>query len=272
MINAAAIILNGVFDILLLPFRPFPHLWGLLFISLLSGLGMIMVFRLVSNQDKISRLRRRMGGCILGILLHLSNPLTVMEFAGKLIWSNTVYLLYLIKPLIVIAIPLMLVWGQLDARYGAAAMDKEDPVTVTIFYEDGLPVRGSLEIGVSGLELIPPVVLIDTLDEASFRVLPVGDFHRTLEIEGVSIQVGRTESWNGCRILRGFDSGSSLKRLFCPWIGKADKTEGSPASGCYSLPDVRYGVLGGHWYWIAVFLVFSTLSAIIGAKVFNVKI
>ena len=116
--NIAGSILNGFFDILLLPFRPLPHFWGLLFISLLSGLGMITVFRLVSNQEKISRLRRRMGGEILGILLHLSNPLTVMKFAGKLIWSNTVYLVYLMKPLIVMAIPFMLVWGQLDARYG----------------------------------------------------------------------------------------------------------------------------------------------------------
>ncbi len=270
--NTAGIVLNGFFDVLLMPFRSLPHFLGLLFISLLSGLGMITVFRLVSNQEKISRLRRRMGGEILGILLHLNNPGTVMKFAGKLIWSNTVYLVCLLKPLLVLAIPFMLVWGQLDARYGSAEMDENDPLTVTVFFEDGLPARDNLEIGVSGLELIPPVVLIDTLDEASFRILPEGDFLHCLGIGGTSIQVGRTGNWNGCRILRGFDSGSSLKRFFCPWIGGVDQTEGGPDSGWYSMPVVRYRVLGGHWSWIAVFLVFSSLSAIAGVKVFKVKI
>ncbi len=272
MTNAAGILINGFFDILLIPFRTLPHFWGLLFISLLSGLGMIMVFKFVSNQDKILRLRRRMGGEILGILLHLSSPGTVMNFAGKLIWSNTLYLGYLLKPLLVIAIPFMLVWGQLDARYGSAVMDESDPVTVTVFFENGLPLKDSLQIGVSGLELIPPVLFIDTLDEASFRILPLGDSLPNLKIEGVSIQVGRTGSWNGCRIHRGFDSGNSLKRLLTPWIARVDRMPEGPGSGYYSLPDVRYGVLGGYWSWIAVFLLFSSLSAIAGAKFFKVKI
>jgi len=273
MINTIRTILNLFFDILLLPFRSFPHFWGLLFISLLSGLGMITVFRLISNQEKISRLRRRMGGCILGILLHLSSPGTVMKFAGKLICSNTVYLVYLLKPLLVMAIPFMLVWGQLDARYGSAEMDYMYPLTLSVFFEDGLPPRDSFEIEASGLELIPPVVLIDTLSEASFRVLPEGDTLRSLEICGTSIQVGRTGNWNGCRILRGFNSrGSIITSFFRPWILKVNHVEYGPDSGWYSLPDVRYGVLGGHWSWIAVFLLFSSLSAIIGAGVFKVKI
>ncbi len=273
MMNTAGNILNGFFDFLLLLFRPFPPFWGLLFISLLSGLGMIMVFRLVSNQEKISRLRRRMGGELLGILLHLSSPVTVMKFAGELIWSNTLYLIYLLKPMLVMAIPFMLVWGQLDARYGSTEMDDDYPVTVSVFFEDGLPDRESLEIGVTGLELIPPVVFIDTLDEVSFRILPYVDSLRSLEIDGTSIQVGRTGRWNGCRILRGFNSdGSLISTFFRPWIVRVERSEDSLLSGWYSLPDVRYRVLGGHWSWIAVFLVFSSLSAIAGAKAFKVKI
>ncbi len=272
MMNAAGSLINALFDLLLLPFGALPHIWGLLFISLLSGLGMITVFRLVSKQDKISRLRRRMGGEILGILLHLSNPGTVMKFAGELIWSNAVYLAYLLIPLLIMTIPFMIVWGQLDARYGAAEMDVNDHVTVTLFFNDGLPERSSLEIEVSALELVPPVVFIDTLDEASFRILPDGASPRYLQIDGVSIQLGRIGGWNGCRVLRGFDSGNSLRRLFNPWIIRVDQIRGGALSGYYSLPDVRYGILGGHWSWIAVFLLFSSLSAIAGAKVFKVKI
>lgn len=272
MINAAASLINVFFDVLLLPFGSLPLIWGLLFISLLSGLLMIVVFRSVSNQEKISGLRRRMGGEILGILLHLTNPLTVVKFAWKLIWSNTVYLAYLLKPLLFMAIPFMLLWGQLDARYGAAEMDVNDHVTVTVFFEDGLPERSSLEIEVTSLELVPPVMFIDALDEVSFRVIPDGVSPRILLISGVSIPLGRIGSRNGYRILRGFDSGSSFRRLFSPSIVRIDQIRGGAVSGYYSLRDIRYGILGGHWSWIAVFLVFSSLSAIAGAKILKVKI
>jgi hypothetical protein len=233
---------------------------------------MILVFSRFSNQKRISRLRKRMGGEALGILLHVSNPGTVMTFAGKLIKSNTIYLGYLLKPLLVIAIPFMLVWGQLDARYSTGGIDENYPVTVTVQYANDLPERENLDIKVTGVELIPPVVTVDTLDEMSFRILSEGDTPGSLKIGGTVIQVGRTGNWNGCRILRGFDSGGSLKRLFCPWIGRINQTEEGPVSGWYSLTDVRYGILGGHWSWIAVFFVFSTLSAIVGAKLFKVKI
>lgn len=272
MINIAGSLLNGFFDILLIPFRIFPPFWGLLFISLISGFGMILVFSRVSDQKKIARLRKKMGGEVLGILLHVSNPGTVMIFAGKLIKSNTIYLGYLLKPLLVIAIPFMLLWGQLDARYSTGSMNEDYPTTVTVQYENGLPASENLNIKVTGLELIPPVVTVNTLDEASFRILPEGDTLRSLEIGGTVIPVGRTGSWNGCRILRGFNSAGSLKRFFSPWIGRIDQTEEGPGSGWYSLPDTRYGILGGHWSWIAVFLVFSTLSATAGAKLFKVKI
>jgi len=272
MISIAASVLSGFFDIILLPFRMLPPFCGLLFISLVSGLGMIFVFSRVSNQKKISRLRKRMGGEVLGILLHVSSPGTVIRFAWRLICSNTLYLAYILKPLLVIAVPFMLVWGQLDARYSTEGMKKDLPITVTVQYGNGLPARENLDIKTTGVELIPPVVMVDTLDEASFRMLPESDNLRSLEIGGTVIRVGRTGNWSGCRILRGFDSGGSLKRLFCPWIGRINRTEEGPGSGSYSLPDVRYGVLGGYWSWIAVFLVFSTLSAIVGARVFKVKI
>lgn len=259
-------------DILLIPFRSLPSLWGLLFISLLAGLGMISIFRLTSNQDKISRIRKKMMGDILGILLHVSSPVTVMRFAGRLIWRNTRYLMYILKPLVVIAIPFMLIWGQLDARYGTDTGDQNTPVTVTVEYENSLPERDEITVIGSGIEIIPPVVMVDTLRQISFRIEFEEGVIGRLDVNGTSAIAGETGLWNGAIILRGFDGGNSLKRLFCPWVSRAVVSDAGPISGWYSLKDVRYRVLGGHWSWIAVFLVFSSVSAIAGAKIFDVKI
>ncbi len=270
--NIIGSLLTMVLDILLLPFRSLPSIWGLLFISLLTGIGMISIFRLTSNQEKISRLRKKMLGEIFGILLHVSSPATVMKFAGRLIWSNTLYLLYIIKPLLVIAIPFMLIWGQLDARYGTDIVDQNTSVTVTVEYEDSLPERDNITLIGNGIEIIQPLVMVDTLRQVSFRIILEDGTIGSLDVNGTSSTVGKTGTWNGALILRGFDTENSLKRLFCPWVDKGVVSGDGPISGWYSLKTVRYEVLGGHWSWLAVFLVFSSISAIAGAKIFDVKV
>lgn len=270
--NIIGSILTLFLDIILLPFRSLPSIWGLLFISFLAGFGMISIFRLTSNQVKISLLRKRMLGEVFGILLHISSPASVMRFAGRLIWSNTLYLLYILKPLLVIAIPFMLIWGQLDARYGTDIADRNTPVTVTVEYGNSLPERDEIDVAGTNIEIIPPFVMVDTLRQFSFRIILEDDMIGSLDINGKSYSMGATGLWNGAIILRGFDSSNSLKRLFCPWIDRAVLEDDGTVSGWYSLKAVHYAVLGGHWSWLAVFLVFSSVSAIAGAKIFNVKI
>jgi len=270
--NIIGSVLTLVLDTILIPFRYLPSIWGLLFISLLAGLGMISIFRLTSNQEKISHLRKKMLGEIFGILLHASSPVIVMRFAGRLIRSNTLYLLYIMKPLLVIAIPFMLIWGQLDARYGTDTVDWNTPVTVTVKYENSLPERDDINVIGSGIEIIPPVVMVDTLKQISFRIVFEEEMIAILNINGTESTVGATGLWNGAIILRGFDGSNSLKRLFCPWICLPMLEDAGPVSGWYSFQTARYSILGGHWSWIAVFLVFSSVSAISGAKIFNVKI
>ncbi|MFO8183675.1 MAG: hypothetical protein R6U39_05825 [Candidatus Aegiribacteria sp.] len=268
----ATAVINGVFDALLFPLGWLPPIWGLLMISILSGFGMIAVFKAVSDQDGISRLRRRMGGEILGILLHVSSPAAVMKFAGRLIWSNTVYLAILLKPLLVMAVPFVLVWGQLDSRYGAKGIPEDSPVTVTLQYDAEMPERDRLGISADGLELVPPVVMIDTLGQASFRVAALEGGRGRLDLDGLTAVVGSTAGWSGSRVIRGFDAAPSFWSLFTPRVDVVRGVPEGPESGWYSLPGVDYGILGWHWSWEAVFLVFSMISALVGARLFKVRI
>lgn len=265
-------IFNGFFDLILLPFESLPPFWGLLFVSMLSGLGMIFVFKSVSDQKKIARVRKRMAGEIMGILLHVSSPGTVLRFAGSLIRSNTVYLGYLLKPLLVIAVPFMLVWGQLEARYGALPMEPDEKVTVTVQYSDEeYPARENLGITANGLEIVPPAVMVDTLHQVSFRVKPKDHGEREVCFSGHCVPTGRLDGRSGTRVLRGFDAEGTIWNLFTPHIEIVDKRMEMPRSGWYSLNHADYNILGWHWSWIAVFLVFSMIAALAGAKILKVK-
>lgn len=265
-------LISHLFDLLLLPFRALPPFWGLLFLSVLSGLWMILVFRAVSDQRRIAVLRKRMGGEVLGILLHVSRPGTVALFAGRLIASNTIYLWHLLRPLLVIAIPFALTWGQLEARYATDTLsDSTDPVTYTLSYRE-LPPRDSLDICGDGISFYGPTVMVDTLREASFRIVALNAAPKTLSAGALTIPVGRTADWNGATLSRGFRVDHSLERLFRPWLSSAPELDDAPIAGDMSLPGTSYGVLGGHWSWAVVFLVFSSLAAIGGAIVFKVRI
>jgi hypothetical protein len=272
ILNHLGTVLRLLFDALLLPFRALPPFWGLLFLSLLAGIGMIHVFGRISDQNEIARLRKRMTGEVLGILLHVSRPSTVLRFAGRLIVSNFVYLWHIFRPMLVIALPFVLIWSQLEARYSTVDLSGDrDPVTVTLSYTN-LPRIEQRAIDGSGILFVGPVMQVDTLREISFSILALPEHPRTLSAGGVSFPVGRTGDWSGAIIARGFDTGRELERFFRPWITGAGVVPDGPFAGRFDLASVSYPVLGGHWSWLAVFLVFSTLSALAGAKLFRVRI
>ncbi|OPL18534.1 MAG: hypothetical protein AVO35_04170 [Candidatus Aegiribacteria sp. MLS_C] len=265
-------LLNGFFDMILYPFGWLPPIWGLLFISVASGLGMIFVFRAVSDQEGIARLRRRMGGEILGILLHVSSPITVLRFAGRLIRSNTSYLVLLLKPLLVMAVPFMILWGQLDARFSSSGAQEGFQVTVTVQYAEEVPPADSIEITAEGVLVVPPLMVVDTLEQASFRLEERNGPPACITVDGVRAGFAGTDTRSGSIVLRGFDADPSPLVLLTPMVHVVEGSGEGPVSGWYSLPGKDFGIFGMHWSWEAVFLVFSMVAALAGARIMKIRV
>jgi hypothetical protein len=268
-------IFTDITTILLLPFRGLPPLWGLAWLSLLAGVCMILVFKGFSNQEAIGSLRKKMGAQALGMLLFISNPVTVLSMAGKLILSNFAYLWLIMKPLLVIAVPFVILMGQLDARYGKVPVSQLEEITVTLVYSDDLPEGNSFDVECGNAELIEPFVFIPTLGEVSFRIRPEGHGIIILDTGGVSFTLGDADRWSGAVSIREFDTETPFSRIIRPWNAKASIysiSSYAPSKGRIDLPARRYDVLDGRWSWLTVLLVFSSLSALAGALVFRVKI
>ena len=141
-------IFMDITTLLLLPWRKLPPLWGLVWLSLLAGICMILVFKGFSNQEAIGRIRKKMGAHALGMLLFISNPLTVLSMAGRLILSNFAYLWLIVKPLLVITVPFVILMGQVDARFSRIPSSRLEEITVTLVYSDDLPERNSFDLGI----------------------------------------------------------------------------------------------------------------------------
>jgi len=269
-------IITFIFDVFLFPFKTIPSFWGLLFISVISGIWMILIFKAVSNQDKISRIRKKMGGQVLGILLHVNNPGTVFKFAWKLILSNFYYLWLILMPMLVIALPFILTYAQLEARYSTIPFaEATKPVTITLRYSGSMPLRDDFHAEGSNLTVLDPVIMIDTLKEVSFDILPESDADICLysvSLSDINFPIGRIREGNEAIVSRGFDRNQFWNHLLKPWVVSPEISNAGPASGYFALPAIRFSIFGWYWSWLAVFLVFSSFSAFGGAVVFKIKV
>jgi hypothetical protein len=265
-------VLDLLFDGLTWPFGSLPPLWGLIFVSLVSGVWMILVFKRVSPQRSIRTLRRKMGAQALGMLLFLSSPGQVLRLAGGLLWSNFRYLAMILLPLAVIALPFGLTYGQLEARYGHGYIAAGDTLTATLGYSDGLPVDDDIISSYDGVIPIQPLVSVDSLRQVSFRLSAQPPAPRSISSRGLSLPVGRRSLRSGA-IVYGGAGPATAASLFSPGYAVIDGAgPEAPVSFELSLPESDYSVLWSGWSWLAVFLVFSTLSAIAGAVAFKVRV
>lgn len=255
--------MNAIFDLLLKPFSTLPPLAGLMWISALSGLMMILIFKKTSNQQAISALRRKMGSRALGMLLFLESPITVIKLALKLIADNFIYLWHLLKPMLIITIPFILIAAQLDARYSRQPLSQNDIATVTITWEDSIPTFNSPVVE-SGLIISPILSIPDSLEQ-SFSFTGENGLFISREI---GVRLGSDKN-NGAIFIRGAEKPGIVQALIRPWNTASNDNIHSMKA---FFPEKNYNILGARWGWFTIFLVFSSLWAIVGAVVFKVKI
>lgn len=254
--------MNALFDLLLVPFNSLAPLWGLMWISALTGLWMILIFKKVSNQQAISELRRRMGSRALGMLLYLESPLTVLRLAFGLITDNFIYLWHLLKPMLIIAVPFAVTAAQLDARYSVLPPSSNRQSTVVVRWEDTIP--STLGTPERGSVVSPVVTIADSLEKSLSFLGEDGLF--TMENSGIRIG---TAGGSGSVVTRGAEQGGIIPVLLRPWNSRPDPGILSVRA---FLQSAEYRILGGEWSWFGVFLAFSSLWAILGAVVFKVKV
>jgi len=255
--------MNGLFDLLLLPFRSLNPLWGMMWISALSGLAMIAVFKKTSDQQAIGGLRRKMGSRALGMLLYLESPPTVLKLAAGLITDNFIYLWHLLRPMLLIALPFVVTAAQLDARYGMLPPSSERPSTVTVRWAEFI-LATELPEPETGRIVSPPVTVVDSLEQSFSFTGENGEFL----LPEYGIEIG-TAGGTGSVIVRGSGAGGIITGLFRPW----NTVSGNGIESVHAfLQPAEYAILGGRWSWFAVFVVFSSLFAAAGAVIFKVKV
>jgi hypothetical protein len=108
------------------------YLLSLAPVSVLIGIGMLVVFRRVSNPAAIARAKARMMANIYEMRLFPDEPVLIWKAQWGLLRANIRYVALMLAPALVMSIPLLLAGSVLQCYYGLAPLAVGQAGIVTV--------------------------------------------------------------------------------------------------------------------------------------------
>lgn len=257
-------LMGRTLDVLLSPFRSLPPLVGLSVVSLVTALGVVLAYRVTSNQQGLADVKRRMAAALFEIRLFSDDLPAVFRAQAELLWHNLTYLRLSFVPMLWMIVPIAILVAQLDARYGYVGLKPGEPVLLKVALRSGV----AADSGVAALEAPPqvrvltPAVWFPASNEVVWRIRPEvqGEYELTARIgsETLTKRVDVTDQVVGrapVRVAPGF-----WEEFMNP--GERPLPAGATATAI-SIPYARrtIRILGWDADWLWAFFILSTIMA-----------
>ncbi len=110
-------IASGIFDFLLAPFGHEIALFDLIVWPVIMGVGALQVYKYVSNQKAIARVKRQISMHLLEIRLFRDDIARVFASTFKIVAKNLIYIGHNLTPMAVMLVPMIALMVQLVSHY-----------------------------------------------------------------------------------------------------------------------------------------------------------
>lgn len=124
--------LTAVFRSTLTPFGERNAMITLIPIGILLGICMLRVFRLTSHQEAIRRIKAQLYARLYEMRLFTDEPLLMWRAQWGLLTSNVRYLGLMLVPAVLMTVPMILIFAQLECFYGYAPLALGQQAVVTL--------------------------------------------------------------------------------------------------------------------------------------------
>ena len=258
-------LLRPIVDGVLFPFRDFAPIVGLTFVSLLTAIGLLIVFKHTSNQKALEAVKRKIHAGLFEIRLYNDDFGAIMRAQLSILRANLTYLRYSLAPMVWTLPPLILLIAQLQFHYGYAGLTPGEEVLLKVELSQDVhagsekpPYTVSIP---DGLELDDPGIWIPTLGEMAWRLTAVSPGDYELEIQNgtetatKSVRVSERVVRRSPFKVRGF-----LNELIYP-AEPALPGDGAIESITVTYPDATVDVFGIELHWMIWFFVLSIVFA-----------
>jgi uncharacterized membrane protein (DUF106 family) len=236
--------------------------WSLTVISVLVGIGMLVVFRHTSNQEAILRAKRRLQAHLLELRLYGDDLSQVWQAQKSLLAANFRYVGLMLVPALYLTVPLVILLVHLDGVYGLAPMPVGEPGVVTVQWTG--PLGENMEA--PRLEA-PPEVAIET---PAVRAIAPGQFSWRIRASQ-PVNGSLRFSWNGESWEKTVNAGGgmpylSVRRVTGFWDALIYPGEDRLVAGSPAWVEIRYParaieLAGVEIHWLIWFFVVSMVGA-----------
>lgn len=268
--------LNAIFDCLFFPFRPLHPWFGMVFISLLTGLLMLLIYSRTSNQVGIRRTKDRIKAHLLELRLFKENMGVTWSAQGRILRANLRYLGYSIKPLLVMILPLILILVQLNFWFGYKPLDVGEAAILKLKLAESVK-----PMEINAVIDAPPSVIVETpalrLEqerEIDWRIRAQSPGRERLTIKVGGQEFVKTVSISGKpldRISPRRVSRSLIDELFYP-SEKPLHSSVSVRSIEVVYPVKKLSFLGIRLHWLVAYFVLSIVFGFALKRPFKIEI
>lgn len=261
--NVIGNMITKFFDLLVLPFGNH-HAWALVVLSILTGVVMAFVFKWTSNPRAIKAAKDKLKGRILEMKIYQDDPgIIIKAFGGTLVY-NGVYLSKLLVPFLVLIIPVMIVFMQMDERYGRGPLTDNSQTVLSVQLRNDLNPR-ALDVDLAGNGVVAdsrPVRVRESREvDWRLRVDEPGTHNLTVTADGKSYEFPVVAGDRYRMIGHERNASSFIEPLLHP--GMPPIPDDSPFSKVHiRYPGVRYPFLWWDTHWIVIFLIYSAAAAL----------
>jgi hypothetical protein len=260
------------FDLLLAPFAKLPPFWGIFFLSLLTSLFVLAVYRAVSNPKKVTDAKNKIKAHILAIRLYRDFwKVIIVSFFKSLYYTGKYFVLNLFPLLLVL--PLMfLLFVQMDIRYGMRPFRTDEDIVVKAGFSRDI---GALDVELQadphfGIRMNP--VFITSLREVDWKLRAGRN-----GTGAIAISVNGTTVSKNLLIGAGLPALSNKKMAASEWAHFIYPVETllGPAPGLETIslqyPPRSIGFLGIHAHWLVYYFALTMIIALALKNKFGVE-
>ena len=251
------------------PFSGHNPLISLAPLSLLAGIGMLLVVRRTSNPAAIGKIKARLMAHLYEMRLFADEPVLIWKAQWGLVKGNVRYLGMMLLPVVVMTIPMVFLLAQLDCFYGYMPLQPGREAILTVQLKDSSTGPSPALRAPDGIAVETDGVRLEDSRQVSWRIRAARPLSGKLEIVFPDETLEKTvDAGLGPRYLSSRRVSSILDAVWHP-------AESLLPPGRVEWIELRYPqatvrLLGLDLHWLVWFVVFSMISALLLKRRFGV--
>jgi hypothetical protein len=259
-------------DLLLAPFAKLPPFWGIFFLSVLTSLFVLIIYRAVSSPKKVKETKNQIKANILAIRLYRDFWKTIVGSFFKSLYYTGKYFLLNLGPLLLVLPLMFLLFVQMDIRYGMRPFRPDEEIVVKARFNKEL---GAVAAAIPASPYYRPLmnpVYVDALQEVNWKLKAGrnGSTAIAIEIDGTTASKDLVIGDNLPALSNKKLASSSLEHFIYPVEGLL-QPQALLKYISIQYPARSIGFLGIRTHWLVWYLVLTMIIALALKNRFGVE-